>query len=522
MRKIIVGVLVVVVLLAGAAWGVLRWLAPGGGGQRPALTEPRPLEPVTRSSRIVMPADITMAAVRDMLERAPRDSSGKLDLPAMPMPGGSGPDITWSLERGAFALAGGNDEIMVSTSLRGGVRVAGGAGAGMGGLPFNPPPGFPSFNLPGIRPTPAPGGRDQRTQEQGVDVRGNLQLSARPSLRPEWRLEPNLVSQVTIVDASLSIMGSRINLSNEMKPVVERTINEQVTSLQSRIADDPWLEKAAREEWDKMCRAIPLGQANPGAPKLWLEVRPTRAIAAQPRIERSTITLTLGAEAETRIISSETRPTCPFPARLDLVGQMERGRVNLAVPIDMPFTELSRLMEEQLKGKTIPLDRNGTFTATVRGVEVAASRDRILMSMRVKANETKSWFGLGTEVTVHVWGRPVLDRPSQMLRVEDLSLDVQSESVVNVLGVAARAAAPFLEKPLMENAVVDLKPLAAEARKNIEAALADFHKSTPGVLADADIKDLRLDSIAFDAKTLRVIAEAEGTVRITITELPSR
>jgi hypothetical protein len=522
MRKIIVGVLVLLVL-AGGAWGVMRWLAPGGSGQRPALTEMRPLEPVTRSSRIVMPADITLSAVREMMERAPRESSGKLDMPSFPMPGASPPEIKWSLERGTFALAGGDDEITVSTSLRGGVKVTGGSG-GQGGSPFSAPPGFPTFNLPGMRP-PASGARDQRDQrseDQGVDIRGNLQLSARPHLRPEWRLEPNLTSQVTIVDASLSIMGTRMNLSNEMKPAVERTINEQVSSLQSRIANDPWLEKAAREQWDKMCRSIPLGETNPGAPKLWLEVRPTRAIAAQPRIDRSAITLTFGVEAETRIVPSETRPTCSFPSQVELVDRMERGRVNLGVPIDVPFTEISRMMDQQLKDKVFPLDQNGNFTATVRGVDVAASRDRILLSMRVKANENKSWFGLGTEAMIYVWGRPVLDRAGQVLRIEDLSLDVQSEGAVSLLGVAARAALPFIEKPLKEHAVLDLKPIAAESRKNIEKALTEFHKSTPGVLADADIKDLRLDSIDFDSKTLRVIAEAEGTVRITVTELPAQ
>ena len=86
--------------------------------------------------------------------------------------------------------------------------------------------------------------------------------------------------------------------------------------------------------------------------------------------------------------------------------------------------------------------------------------------------------------------------------------------------MAARAALPYLEKPLTENSVIDLKPIAANARKNIETAVADFQKSTPGVLADTTIDELRLGAIEFDSKILRVIAEAEGSVRITVTSLP--
>ena len=166
---------------------------------------------------------------------------------------------------------------------------------------------------------------------------------------------------------------------------------------------------------------------------------------------------------------------------MELVPQIEQGRVNIAVPIDVPFTEVNRLMEAQLKGKTFPEDKSGAFTATIRGVTLAASGDRLLISLRVKANENKSWFGLGAEATVHVWGRPVLDREQQMLRLTDIALDVESEAAFGLLGAAARAAVPYLEKALAENAVVDLKPFAANARKSIEAAIADFRTGGRGV-----------------------------------------
>jgi hypothetical protein len=36
----------------------------------------------------------------------------------------------------------------------------------------------------------------------------------------------------------------------------------------------------------------------------------------------------------------------------------------------------------------------------------------------------------------------------------------------------------------------------------------------------AEINNLRLADIAFDSKTLRVIAEADGTINVTINALP--
>jgi hypothetical protein len=341
-------------------------------------------------------------------------------------------------------------------------------------------------------------------------------------LLPGWRLDPNLLAQVTIADASLSLMGMKLSLADAVKPLLDRTVNEQVTALQKRIRDDPFLETAARREWAKMCRSISLGAAAAGVPNLWLELRPTRAFAAQPRINESALTLTIGVQAETRIVPHETKPDCPFPAQLELVPQIEEGRVNVAVPIDIPFTEVIRLLEAQLQGRTFPEDKNSAFTATVRGVTLAASGDRLLMSLRIKANENRSWFGFGTEATIHVWGRPVLDRARQQLRLADVALDVESHAAFGLLDAAARAAVPYLERTVADNAVVDLAPFAANARKSIEAAVADFRKNADGVRVDAAATDLRLVGIEFDAKTLRVIAEADGTVRVTVTKLAER
>src|SRR5262249_21627239 len=176
-------------------------------------------------------------------------------------------------------------------------------------------------------------GLTEKTLDQRADIRGNATVTARPALLPGWRIEPNLVGQVALADASMSILGVKLNIANEVKPLLDRKVNEQIEALQARLRADPFLELAARREWAKMCRSIALGAASPGMPNLWLELRPTRAFAAQPRISESALTLTIGVQAETKIVPAETRPDCPFPAQLELVPQLDQGRVNIAVPI---------------------------------------------------------------------------------------------------------------------------------------------------------------------------------------------
>ena len=109
----------------------------------------------------------------------------------------------------------------------------------------------------------------------------------------------------------------------------------------------------------------------------------------------------------------------------------------------------------------------------------------------------------------------------QTLRLADIQLAVESEAAFGLLGAASRAVLPRLQAVIAEKASVDLKPIASNAQQKIAAVIADFQKSEDGVRVDAKISDVRLADIAFDSKTLRVIAEAEGSINVFVTKLPT-
>ena len=504
-QRIAIGAAILVVVIAAGAWA-WKWLSPAY--RRPTLAAVTPLAPVTRSSKIIAPIAIALTAIRDALEKqAPRDLSGKPDLSSMPFMDKL--DMSWSVSRGPLTLEPRGESLAISTPLSGSMRASGGPAAGLNEL---------LGNLFGRGQTPRQGDSQPEKREQRADIRGDVTLIARPALLPQWRLEPNLTSQISVAEASFDIMGMKLSVPEQVRPLLERTINAQVESLQAHLRNDPFLELEARDKWAQMCRSIPLGAAVPGTPDLWLELRPTRAFAAQPGLDRTSALLTLGVEADTRIVPSQTKPDCPFPAQLEIVPRMEQGQVSIGVPIDIPFTEINRLIGAQLIGKIIPEDRNSAFTATIQSVSLAASGDRLLISVGVRANEHR-WFGLGADATVHVWGRPMLDPARRQMRLTGVALDVESAAAYGMLGAAARAAMPYLERLVADRAVIDLAPLADNARRSIAAALADFRKRTDSVQVEAELVDLRLVDLAFDATTMRVIAEAEGTARATVLKL---
>jgi hypothetical protein len=425
-------------------------------------------------------------------------------------------DIGWTASRGSIGASGAQDVLSLTTALNGKLNVTGSLSSKATGAI-----GDALGSLLGGNVAKQIGSVNIKNINANAEIKGNVVITSRPKLAASWRIEPNLAAQVTIGDTNLSVAGARVNVPTQVKPLIDQTVNDQITAVGARIRSDPAFERGAREQWVKICRSIPLQGTGAAAtsPALWLELRPTRAIAVQPRVDASAVTLTLGIEAESRITSTQTKPDCPFPEKLSIIPPMPGG-VNIGIPIDMPFTDLNKILETQLAGRTFPEDGSGSVDVTVKRASVAASGDRLLISLLVNAKEKKSFFGFGGEANVHIWGRPVLDQAQQTLRLTDIQLAVESEAAFGLLGTAARAAMPHLQKALAEKAAVDLKPFIGNAQKKILSSLADFQKNEDGVRVAVDLASLSLADIAYDSKTLRVIAEATGTINVFVTALP--
>jgi hypothetical protein len=515
LKTILIGTAVIAVSFL-ISLKVMDWLAPRATVQPPALVELPPLPPAPRSSVVMAPVAVALSAIREAADRgAPRNFNGKADNPVSQILQNA--DIGWTAQRGPISATGAQDVLSLSTPLTGTVNVTGSLSSKATGAVSDALGGLLGGNV-----AKQIGSVNIKNLNASAELKGNVTITARPKLAAAWRIEPNLAAQVNLGDTSLSVAGARINVPAQVKPLLDKTVADQLAAVQARMRNDPAFEQSAKLQWAKACRSIPLqGTGATGTmPPLWLELRPIRAIAAQPRVDASAVTLTLGIEAETRITETPTKPDCPFPATITIVPPTP-GQLSIGMPVDMSFTALTQIIEAQLVGKTFPEDGSGSVDVTVRHASVAASGDRLLISLLVKAKEKQSFFGFGGEATVHVWGRPVLDQAQQTLRLTDVELAVESEAAFGLLGAAARAAMPRLQQALADKMVVDLKPFASNAQKKIAAVIADFQKNEDGVRVTAEVTSIRLAGIAFDSRTLRVIVDAEGAINAYVSTLPA-
>ncbi len=379
-RTIILGGLVLVGSFAGATLAINALWPPAAPQTQVALAPVPPLQPLTGTSTVLAPTAISLAAISQALDaRAPKNLSGTPQNPLSKFL--SDAQFKFTVTRGPLSMTGQAGALVVTTPLNGTFEalgtLTGAAGSGVSAV------GGALGNLIGGNVGQQVENLAGKAFDQHTNIQGTVTTTARPTIAANWRLAPNLAAQVNVVDVVLPIGGLKLSVGNAVKPVLDKLVHDQTDRSKPTMRNDPFIETAARAEWAKLCRAIPLGAGGQGMPNLLLEMRPVRAIAAQPRIDAKAVTLLVGIQAQTRIVPSETKPSCPFPQQLDIVPQANEGTVSIAVPIDIPFTELSRLLEAQVAGKTFPEDGSGAFATTIKHATIAASGDRLLISLLV-------------------------------------------------------------------------------------------------------------------------------------------
>lgn len=493
---------------------VMDWIWPPRV-DKPSLAKLPPLPPVEQRSEIIAPITIPLTVIASALDqRAPRSFGGKADNPVDKVL--SNADLDWAIARGPISASGSQNALTLSTPLNGKLSVKGSLELGA-----NTPAGNALNNLLGSKAAQKLGGISIKSLNANAEIKGSATAVARPILVADWHVDPRLSAQVELNNNSLSVAGAKVAVPAQVKPVLDKTVSEQVAQLQQRLRNDPSLRNNAQAQWMKMCRSIPLPSAGTGTQPLFLEIRPVTALAAQPRIDATAVRLALGMRAETRIVNTQSQPQCPFPNTLSIVPALDEGRVSIGVPIDMPFDQVGKIVEAQLKGRKFPEDGGGEFEASVKSASVDAAGDRLLISLLVHVREKASWFGFGADATVRIWGRPVLDQKNQILRFTDLSVAVESDAAFGLLNAAAQRATPYLQKALQDHAEIDLKTLASGAQQKLADVINGLQSNDNGVAVKATVTNVRLGQIAFDSNTLRIVAEAAGTMNVAVNQLPA-
>ena len=400
----------------------------------PVLVELPPLPPAPRSSTVMAPVAIALSAIRDAADRgAPRNFNGKADNPISQILENA--DIGWTASRGPISATGAQDVLTLATPLTGTLNVTGSLSAKATGAVGDALGGLLGGNV-----AKQIGSINIKNLNASAEIKGNVAITCAAEACRRTGVSSR-ISAARSISATPASRGRRaVNVPAQVKPLIDKTVADQLDAVAGAHPQRSDLRENARAA---MGQGLPLDPA--ARHRSLARCAALARDAADPRDRRAAARRCTGRDADARHRGRDPHHPGADQAGLPVSRQLTivpptPAPVAIGVPIDMPFTEINKIVEAQFAGKHLSGGRLRRGRRHREGASIAASGDRLLISLLVNAKEKASYFGLGGEANVHIWGRPVLDQAEQTLRLTDIQLAVESEAAFGLLGAAARAA----------------------------------------------------------------------------------
>ena len=275
LKTILIGVAVVAVSFL-ISLKAMDWLAPRGTVKPPVLVELPPLPPAPRSSIVMAPIAVALSAIRDAADRgSPRNFTGKAENPVSQILQNA--DIGWTASRGPITATGAQDVLTLATPLTGTLNVTGSLSAKATGAVGDALGGLLGGNV-----AKQIGSVNIKNLNASAEIKGNVAITARPKIAAAWRIEPNLAAQVNLGDTSLTVAGARINVPAQVKPLIDKTVADQINRGAGADAQRSHLRK---QRAGAMGQGLPLDPAA-GHRRQFVAAGAVAGAAADPRDRR--------------------------------------------------------------------------------------------------------------------------------------------------------------------------------------------------------------------------------------------
>lgn len=335
-------------------------------------------------------------------------------------------------------------------------------------------------------------------------------LRLTPYLTPQWEVGVRASAEHHWTDPLAVDLGRglKFNVQSLADAQVRAQLDRLTAQIESQVREKADLRRRASALWAGVQRPWPLPTPEPA----YAQVRPLGLSVTAPRLTPDALKLDVGATFDLGATLGQP-PAQPQRGALPLpplkVGAVGTPGVELAVPLRLPYPELSTLATRYAQQQTLTLDVPGKPVLRVTGVQVQPSGTRLKVTVRTRLDGP---LGLSVQATTDVTGTPVLSGDGRVLSLRDVQVQTRREGLTGkaVSWLADARAQAFVAKA----ARFDLGPLLTRAAAQAQARLP--FAPLPGVQVSGTVGALRVQSVQVQPAALVVTAQAGGKLQAQV------
>lgn len=362
----------------------------------------------------------------------------------------------WKAVRGDIVIENGGDRLSFATPFRGAAKVKGSVDAKILTIPI----------------------------DSDVQLEGAIGGSITPKILPNWQVDPQLVPQINLSRANLSIgQLGRLDVSDLVGGSLGQYIQKEARKLTPAIRKKLNVRKSVSKLWHQAY----ITQLVSSEPKVWVRIEPEEVVLAPiDYSEPDHISFTIGIRSKTIVTNREP-------------GEPERHPLPDLVPLDGPVPTELRLplivgmaeLNEVLVKENIEIDTGIGTKIDISGMEAQIAQDGML-NLKLNIQADKSRLGRGVAGDIWVKARPVIDYEKQSLGFTDVELTVETKDKLTT--AATWLLEGLLTKGLESQLRVDLDDYQAEIDEEVQKGLASADLPE-GINVSVENLDITLEDI---------------------------
>lgn len=335
-------------------------------------------------------------------------------------------------------------------------------------------------------------------------------LRLTPYVTPQWEVGVKVAAEHHWTDPLAVDLGKGMKFS--VQSLADTQVRAQLdrlsAQLERQVREGAKLRQRAGTLWARAQRPWALPTPEPA----YALVRPLGLSVTPPRLTPDALKLDVGAVLDLQATLGQPPAQAPqgtVPLPPFRVGPVGTPGIELAVPLRLPYPELSALATRYAQQQSLTLDVPGKPVLRVTGVQVQPLGTRLRVTVRTRLDGP---LGLSLQATTDVTGTPALSGEGRVLSLRDVQVQTRREGLTGkaVSWLADARAQAFVAKA----ARFDLGPLLTRAGAQAQARLP--FTPLPGIRVSGTVGTLRVQSVQVQAAALVVTAQAGGKLQAQV------
>jgi hypothetical protein len=333
---------------------------------------------------------------------------------------------------------------------------------------------------------------------------GQAHATTTLAMGADWRVSSHTQGSVALSDAEVRLGPLKLNLTDMLNHNEQHLTDPLFKMVDKRVASDVKIKPQAEKLWAKAWAPIRVGKR----PQAWLLLSPQRVLVGQPIAANNAITVSLGVEAQARVILGDrpadpaTIPPLPAPGRLSGPS----NRFSFIVPVTLPYDVAAKLALARLQKKPPHVAHaNVRFTK----LEILPSGRDVIVATRFCVSQDwdpTGWFDSCGEG--YLRGVPKFDAATGTIHIANVHYDVATEGAI--LSAMKFLAGDELGKAIEQNMVFSVAGDLAKLDDEVKTALAK--PQGKGVQLRGTVERFGDPTLTWTETGFLAVFPAEGTI----------